>query len=219
MVRKLYTDDDYFNMACEANAQGKKLVKVQEEREYDVEVLEWDYIEAEETRPVYDDEGNPVTHKETIENPIFDEQGNIIGYGEPIEIDVQNTETVIVQKPVPHMVEETVINPITGEEETVIVQGHHTEKRTEIVEFLEIQDNPENFARQFFNTSLGYVRRKPYVKGTGEYKDFLSDIVSGLKVGDTVLTYTVEGKQQIATVTEQFISECVQQYNRDFYGA
>ena len=217
-MRKLYTDEDYFRMANEANMQGKKLVKVQEEREFDVEVLEWDYVETEETRPVYDDEGNPVTHKETIENPIYDEQGNIIGYGEPIEIDVQDTETVIVQKPGPHMVEETIINPETGEEETIIVQKHHTEKRTEIVEFLEIQDNPENFQRQFFNTSLGYVRRKPYVKGTGEYKDFLSDIVSGLKVGDTVLTYTAEGKQQIATVTEQFIAECVHQYNLDFYG-
>lgn len=164
-MRKLYTDEDYFRMANEANMQGKKLVKVQEEIDVAYEVYE------------YDEQGKPI------------------------------------------MVEETIINPITGEEETILVHKHHTEYRKELVERLEIQDNPENFQRQFFNTSLGYVRRKPYVKGTGEYKDFLSDIVSGLKVGDTVLTYTAEGKQQIVTVTEQFIAECVHQYNLDFYGA
>ena len=188
-MRKLYTDDDYFNMACEANAEGKKLVKVQEEREYDVEVYEYE--------------------KNIIQVPIYNEEGEIIGYKD-VEVDD-------LDKPI--MVEETIIDPITGEEITILVHKHHTEKRTEIVEFLEIQDNPENFQRQFFNTSLGYIRRKPYVKGTGEYKDFLSDIVSGLKVGDTVLTYTAEGEQQIVTVTEQFIAECIHQYNLDFYGA
>ena len=188
-MRKLYTDEDYFRMANEANAEGKKLVKVQEEREYDVEVYEYE--------------------KKIIQVPIYNDKYEIIGY--------KNVEVDDLDKPI--MVEETIIDPITGEEITVTVQKHHTEKRTEIVEFLEIQDNPENFARQFFNTSLGYVRRKPYVKGTGEYKDFLSDIVSGLKIGDTVLTYTAEGTQQIASVTEQFIAECVHQYNLDFYGA
>ena len=188
-MRKLYTDDDCFNMACEANAQGKKLVKVQEEIDVAYEVYEY--------------------KKKIIQVPIYNEEGEIIGY--------EDREVDDLDKPI--MVEETIINPITGEEETILVHKHHTEYRKEIVERLEIQDNPENFQRQFFNTSLGYVRRKPFVKGTGEYKDFLSDIVSGLKVGDTVLTYTAEGKQQIATVTEQFIAECIHQYNLDFYGA
>lgn len=193
MVRKLYTEDDYFRMANTANAEGKKLIKVQEEREYEVEVLEWDYVDKEveqqkidpETgEPMYDDEGNPIM------------------------------EIVIIQVPVPHMVEE--IDPETGE--TIIVQAHHTETRTEIVEYLEIVDNPDNFKRMFFNTSLGYVRRKPYVKGTGEFKDFLDDILAGLKVGDTILTYTAEGTQQIQQVTEQFIDDCREQYTKDFYG-
>jgi len=214
MVRKLYTDKEYSDKACEANALGKKLIKVQEEREYEVEVLEWDYVDVEETQPKYDEEGNPVTHKEMIENPIYDEEGKIIGYGEPIEIDVQETETVIVKKPVPHMVEE--IDPETGE--IIIVQGHHTETRTEIVEYLEIVDNPENFERCFFETSLGFVKRKAYVKGTGEFKDFLSDMLAGMVVGQPILVYDRELNQSQAIVTEEFKQECAAQYNRDFYG-
>lgn len=175
-MRKLYTDDDYFRMACEANAEGKKLVKVQEEREYEVEVLEWE--------------------KKIIEVPIYNDEGEIIGYEEK-EVDDYT-------KPI--------IDPETGE------QAHHTETRTEWVEYLEIQDNPENFQRMFFNTSLGYVRRKPFVKGTGEFKDFLDDILAGLKVGDQILTYTAEGNQQMAVVTEEFKEECRTQYNKDFYG-
>lgn len=196
-MRKLYTEDDYFRMANEANAEGKKLIKVQEEVEYTVEVLEWDYVDKEVEQQKIDPETG---------EPMYDDDGNPI------------MEIVTVQKAVPHMVEETIIDPETGEEKTIIVQGHHTETRTEVVEYLEIVDNPDNFKRMFFKTSLGYVRRKPFVKGTGEFKDFLDDILAGLKVGDTILTYTAEGTQQIKQVTEQFIDDCREQYTKDFYG-
>ena len=137
-MEKLYSDKQYADMAVAANEQGKFLYRYQHEMEYEAEVLEWDTVEVEETRPVYDEEGNPVTHKETIENPIYDEEGNIIGYDDPVEIDVQDTETVMVEKQVPHMVEETYIDPETGEEVTVEVQGHHTETLTKMVEELMI---------------------------------------------------------------------------------
>ena len=197
MVRKLYTDKEYSDKACEANALGKKLIKVQEEREYEVEVLEWDYIEVEEERQKIDPETG---------EPMYDDEGNPI------------MEIVTVQKAVPHMVEETIIDPETGEEKTIIVQGHHTETRTEIVEYLEIVDNPENFERCFFNTSLGYVKRKAFVKGTGEFKDFLSDMLAGMVVGQPILVYDRELNQSQAIVTEEFKQECAAQYNRDFYG-
>lgn len=193
MVRKLYTDKELFEKTCQANAEGKKLIKVQEEREYEVEVLEWDYIDKEVEQQKIDPETG---------EPMYDDDGNPI------------MEIVIIQVPVPRMVKE--IDPETGEE--IEVQAHHTETRTEIVEYLEIVDNPDNFKRMFFNTSLGYVRRKPFVKGTGEFKDFLDDILAGLKVGDTILTYTAEGTQQIQQVTEQFIDDCREQYTKDFYG-
>ena len=197
MVRKLYTDKEYSDKACEANAEGKKLIKVQEEREYEVEVLEWDYIEVEEERQKIDPETG---------EPMYDDEGNPI------------MEIVTVQKAVPHMVEETIIDPETGEEKTIIVQGHHTETRTEIVEYLEIVDNPENFARCFFNTSLGYIRRKAFVKETGEYKDFLADMLAGMKVGQKIITYSQELEPSFQFVTAEFIQECENQYNNDFYG-
>ena len=196
-MEKLYTDKEYSDMAVLANSQGKKLIKVQEEVEYTVEVLEWDTIEVEEERQKIDPETG---------EPMYDEDGNPI------------MEIVTVEKLVPHMVEETIIDPETGEEKTIIVQGHHTETRTKIVERLEIVDNPENFQRNFFQTSLGYVRRKPYVKGTGEYKDFLSDMLAGMEVGQQILLYNQNLEAQRVPVTEDFIQECVEQYERDFYG-
>jgi hypothetical protein len=185
MVRKLYTDKELFEKTCEANEQGKKLVKVQEEIDVSFEVYEY-----EKKRGKY---------------PIYDENGKPTGEYKECEVDD-------LDKPI--MIEE--IDPETGE--TIKVLKHHTETRKELVEKLQIQDNPKNFERCFFNTSLGYIRRKPFVQGTGEYKDFLSDIVTGLKVGDTILTYNENLEQQIKTVTQEFIDECVIQYNKDFYG-
>ena len=184
MVRKLYTDKEYSDKACEANAQGKKLIKVQEEKQVPYEVLEW--------------------NKKTIEVPIYNEEGEIIGY-EPKEVDDYDN---------PIMVDE--VDPETGEVHKV--QKHHTEYRTEIVEYLEIVDNPENFERCFFETSLGYVKRKAFVKGTGEFKDFLSDMLAGMVVGQPILVYDRELNQSQAIVTEEFKQECAAQYNRDFYG-
>ena len=135
-MEKLYSDTQYAEAAIAANEQGKFLYRYQHEVEYEAEVLEWEFREVEETRPVYDEEGNPVTHKETIENPIYDEEGNIIGYDDPIEVDVQDTETVMVEKAFPKMVKEIIIDPETGEEIEVEVQAHHTETFTKMVEEL-----------------------------------------------------------------------------------
>ena len=183
-MEKLYNDKIYADMACRANAEGKKLIKVQEEIEYEVTVLEWE--------------------KKTIEVPIYNEEGEIIGYEEK-EVD-DYTKPIMIE----------VVDPETGE--TILVQKSHQETRTKIVEKLEIVDNPENFQRNFFNTSLGYVRRKPYVKGTGEYKDFLSDMLAGMEIGQPIITYTENMEQNIVTVTQEFLDECVAQFNKDFYG-
>ena len=184
MARKLYTDKEYSDKACKANALGKKLIKVQEEREYEVTVLEWE--------------------KKTIEVPIYNEEGEIIGY-EKIEVD-DYTKPIMIE----------IVDPETGEK--IWVQKSHQETRTEIVEYLEIVDNPENFARCFFNTSLGYVRRKAFVKETGEYKDFLADMLAGMKVGQKIITYSQELEPSFQFVTAEFIQECENQYNNDFYG-
>lgn len=73
------------------------------------------------------------------------------------------------------------------------------------------------FNKEFFNTSLGYVRRKATMKD-GSIKDFLSDILPLLEPNVPVLTYTRELEQNKVLVTEQFINECKQQVLIDFYG-
>lgn len=139
-----------------------------------------------------------------IQVPIYNDEGKIIGY-EDKEID-DLTKPIMVGG----------IDPETGE--TIMAHKHHTEYKKEIFEHLEIVDNPENFDRCFFKTSLGYIRRKPFVKGTGEYKDFLSDMSAGLIVGQPVLVYDKNLNQSVALVTEEFKRECLEQYNMDFNG-
>ena len=185
-MEKLYTQDDYFNMACEANAQGKLLIKVQEEVEYDVEILEWE--------------------KKTITVPVIDpETGEPTGETETIEVD-DYTKPIMVDE----------VDPETGEVHRV--QKHHTETRTKWVERLEIVDNPDNFARKFFPTSLGYVSRVVH-NLTGMEEDFLNDTLNHLTVGYPIITYNADGTQnrQVA-VTAEFIEECKRQKEKDFYG-
>lgn len=74
------------------------------------------------------------------------------------------------------------------------------------------------FNAAFFNTSLGYVRRKVTMKD-GSIKDFLSDILPLLQAGVPVLTYTRQLEQNKVIVTDEFIAECKQQVLIDFYGA
>lgn len=81
----------------------------------------------------------------------------------------------------------------------------------------EKQKEREQFLKDFFNTSLGYVRRQVSMQ-TGDTKDFLTDILPLLQVGIPILTYTEDGEQHKVMVTEDFINECKQQLLKDFYG-
>ena len=71
----------------------------------------------------------------------------------------------------------------------------YTENEDNIAEVAEViktpeQQQQEQFEREFFYTSLGYVRRKVNMK-TGEIKDFLTDIVPRLKAGVKIITYNI----------------------------
>lgn len=79
------------------------------------------------------------------------------------------------------------------------------------------EEQEAEFNRQFFNTSLGYVRRNVTMKN-GAIKDFLSDILPLLRVGVQILTYTKELEQNKVLVTAEFLEECSQQVLKDFYG-
>lgn len=73
------------------------------------------------------------------------------------------------------------------------------------------------FNKQFFNTSLGYVRRAVTMKD-GSKKDFLTDILPLLVAGVPILVYTRQLEQSKVLVTDLFINECKQQLLIDFYG-
>jgi hypothetical protein len=92
-------------------------------------------------------------------------------------------------------------------------------RRFEIFEIPEPtpEEQEEEFNRQFFLTSLGYVRRTVTMQDNS-HKDFLSDILPLLEVGVPVLTYSRDLVQKRVLVTEQFINQCKQQVLKDFYG-
>lgn len=95
------------------------------------------------------------------------------------------------------------------------------------------QEREEQFNKDFFNTSLGYVRRKVSM-ATGETKDFLSDLLPTISMGVTfgqevpIITYKqpdftqectleyMESLQEVKNVTTQFIQECALQVSKDF---
>ena len=94
-----------------------------------------------------------------------------------------------------------------------------------------VKEREEQFNKDFFNTSLGYVRRKVSM-ATGETKDFLSDLLPTISIGVqmgqpiTIITYnkpdftqeitdwTVFQNEQ--TVTAEFVQECFLQLSNDF---
>ena len=88
------------------------------------------------------------------------------------------------------------------------------------------QEYEDLWKYQFFNTSLGWVRRKVMIQATGETRDFLYDVKPNLSVGDPIITYEkpdfVENFEPIQhrdrIVTEQFLNECKAQIALDFYG-
>lgn len=90
------------------------------------------------------------------------------------------------------------------------------------------------FNLDFFQTSLGYIRRKVSMK-TGETKDFLTDLLPVISMAVSqgqqvnIITYREpdftqevtdwESLQTVKIATPQFIQECFNQVSRDFTGA
>lgn len=95
------------------------------------------------------------------------------------------------------------------------------------------QKRERNFNKEFFNTSLGYVRRK-FTNKNGEIKDFLSDAFPSLLLAfqngiigeifvydkpsftEEVIDWTLY--QHKVNITQQFIQDCFTQSRVDFFG-
>ena len=205
MIRKLYTQEEYINACKQANIEGKIVKLVQKEVSYAIKVPEYTY--KDKCTPVYDASGallreEPITETVTKYN---DETGTT------------DEVTITLKEAVPILIEEEIENLATGKKEAILVHKCHTELKTEIVEELQITNDNTRLDRDFFPTSLGYVKRKVTMQN-GAQKDFLSDILPLLQVGVQILTYGITGVQSKVTVTEEFLTECKQQMFKDFYG-
>jgi len=93
------------------------------------------------------------------------------------------------------------------------------------------EDRERKFHREFFNTSLGYIRRS-VTMADGSHKDFLSDLLPTIAIAvnlNTPVSIIAYSKpdfthpvadwtqyQHIETVTTQFIQECFLQLQNDF---
>ena len=109
--------------------------------------------------------------------------------------------------------------------EEIIVDPEYIEK--------EVAKREKQFKKDFFNTSLGWIRRKVSMK-TGEIKDFLTDLLPvislGVQSGQSVnlITYRQpdftqevvdwEALQDIKQANALFIQECFAQVSTDFTG-
>ncbi len=115
----------------------------------------------------------------------------------------------------------------------------YTETKTQIIEHAEEIPQPdpaeqreEQFDRDFFNTTFGYIRRNVTMQD-GSTKDFLSDLLpaidSSISKGLTVNVITYDKPedfseeitdwtpyQHIKQATQAFIQECYYQLQNDF---
>ncbi len=98
---------------------------------------------------------------------------------------------------------------------------------------IQIQKRKENFYRDFFNTSLGWIRRKVTMKD-GSVKDFLADLLLPIKAGIElrqeveIITYKnpdfnieptveyMESLQERKFANSEFIQDCLIQIVQDF---
>lgn len=95
------------------------------------------------------------------------------------------------------------------------------------------QERQTEFEKEFFLTSLGYIRRNVNM-ATGQTKDFLADLLPTISMAVTagqkvpIITYSepdftkeftleyMESLQTVKNVTPQFIQECALQLSKDF---
>ena len=112
-----------------------------------------------------------------------------------------------------------------------IIDGVFTDLRdTEEYKEKQKQERIVEFNKEFFNTSLGYIRRSVNMKD-GTHKDFLSDLLPtismAVQMGQEVkvIAYDmpdfedlkpIEEYQHNEVVTPQFIQECFMQLSADF---
>lgn len=205
-----YTEDERSHFIVEQNhTNGYEIREVKRIEEYQEKVFEFE--EVEEKQPLaFDEETNEpidfetimtkkpvmITVQEKIETQIFDEETG--------EITASETKTIEKQEQKFHYE--------TREKEVTDLQAWgYTREEIE-------QQKQEQFKKDFFETSLGWVRRTVTMQN-GVQRDFLFDILPNLEAGVPIITYNIDGTQnRDMFVTSDFIAQCKQQILKDFYG-
>lgn len=131
-----------------------------------------------------------------------------------------------------YSVEQQVYYDYMANEDKYIVQNNQIVVDPEWAPKMQAKREQE-FKRQFFNTSLGWIRRKVSM-ATGEYKDFLSDLLPtitiGIQMGQpvTIITYKepdytkeatteyMQSLQEVKAANAEFVQECFAQLSNDF---
>lgn len=126
--------------------------------------------------------------------------------------------------------EEVYYNYMKNEDRYIFKDGEIVEDETWAER--EKQRREADFNKQFFSTSLGYIRRKVTMQFSDEIKDFLSDLLPTISMGvsagtevkilayekpsfdEDVEDWTKYQKQVV--VTPAFIQECFAQLQADF---
>lgn len=192
------------------------LVVTRNRKEYIMSyILKYPYTEEERTNFIVEYNHNQGLRIETIDN--FVEIEVITEFDEPVE----TTETELVNMPTYFALEAW---------ETIDKNGEVISNK-EAWEQEQIEARKAQFNKEFFLTSLGYVRRKVSM-ATGETKDFLSDLLPTISMGVnlgqpvSIITYnepdfTVNEQdwellQSVKTVDAQFVQECFLQLSNDF---
>ena len=125
-----------------------------------------------------------------------------------------------------------VVDPETGETHTEIITNTiYVLKENPDWEEEQAQKREDKFNAEFFNTSLGYIRRL-VTMANGTHKDFLSDLLpaisASVSMGQSVNLIAYDKPpfdeditdwtqyQHIEVATPQFIQECFIQLGNDF---
>lgn len=186
--------------------------------------LKYPYTEEERTNFIVEYNHNQGLRIETIDNFVELEVDKIEiienDYGETVE-EITGKKTELVNMPTYFALE-----PWESVNENGEVISDKEGYESKLVEARKAQ-----FNKDFFLTSLGYIRRKVSM-ATGETKDFLSDLLPTISMGVNsgqpvnIITYNEpdftadkidwESLQSVKTVDAQFVQECFLQLSNDF---
>ena len=186
--------------------------------------LVYPYTEEERTNFIVEYNHNQGLMIKTIDNFVEIEVDKIEiienDYGETVE-EITGTKTELVNMPTYFALE-----PWEGVNEDGEVISDKEGYEAKLVEARKAQ-----FNKDFFLTSLGYIRRKVSM-ATGETKDFLSDLLPTISMGVNlgqpvnIITYSEpdftadnidwETLQSVKTVDSSFVQECFLQLSNDF---